>query len=237
MARTPVWKSIASALTTDIAEGRHAQGDRLPTEAQLSARFGVNRHTVRRALADMADQGLVVSRRGAGVFVAGAPTDYPLGRRVRFHQSIRAGGRIPGRKALAITTQAAARKEAAALQIPIGAPVHVYDGLSYVDGVAIAVFCSIFPADRFARLPEILTERGSVTNALRDCGVRDYTRASTRIAARLATPSQARHLGLRDGAPILHSEGINVDTDGVPVEYGQSWFSGDRVTFTLSDED
>ena len=236
MARSAVWKSIASALTGDIAEGRFSQGDQLPTEAQLSARFGVNRHTVRRALADMAEQGLVIARRGAGVFVAAGPTDYPLGRRVRFHQSIRAGGRIPGRKALSITTEAAAAKEAEALDLPIGAPVHVYDGLSYVDNVAVAVFRSLFPADRFPDLPEVLMRNASVTRALETCGVDDYTRASTRITAKLASPTQALHLGLREGAPILRTEGINIDRDGVPVEFGRSWFSGDRVTLTLQDD-
>ena len=47
MARTAIWKTITAALTHDIATGKYAPGDRLPTAAQLAARFGVNRHTVR----------------------------------------------------------------------------------------------------------------------------------------------------------------------------------------------
>jgi len=50
MARTAIWKSIAATLTVDIAEGRYVQEDCLPTETQLAAKFGANRHTVRRAL-------------------------------------------------------------------------------------------------------------------------------------------------------------------------------------------
>jgi len=92
MPRPALWKSIAIALTTDVAEGRYATGDQLPTEAQLAAKFGVNRHTVRRAMAALAEQGLVHARRGAGVFVTASPTDYPIGKRVRFHQGIAAGG-------------------------------------------------------------------------------------------------------------------------------------------------
>ena len=52
MPRTPVWKSIAATLEAEIGQGHYRTGDKLPTEAALSARFGVNRHTVRRALAD-----------------------------------------------------------------------------------------------------------------------------------------------------------------------------------------
>ncbi|MEY8839925.1 GntR family transcriptional regulator, partial [Cribrihabitans sp. XS_ASV171] len=115
MRRTPIWTSIAQQLTADIAEGRHDTGDRLPTEAQLAARFGVNRHTVRRALAALAEQGLVHARRGAGVFVTARPTDYPIGKRVRYHQSIAAAGRIPGKRILSLSLRAADLREAEAL--------------------------------------------------------------------------------------------------------------------------
>jgi DNA-binding transcriptional regulator YhcF (GntR family) len=74
---TPLWAAIARSLREDIAEGRYAPGDKLPTEAVLSERHGVNRHTVRHALAALVDEGLVRTRRGAGAFVAGRPADYP----------------------------------------------------------------------------------------------------------------------------------------------------------------
>ena len=143
MARTPVWKSIAIALTDDIAQGRYETGGKLPPETQLSARFGVNRHTVRRALADMAEQGLVHARRGAGVFVAAKPTDYPIGKRVRFHQNLAREGRSPAKTILALETRAAAAREANALQLDPGAEVHVYDGLSLADGQRAAISSNI----------------------------------------------------------------------------------------------
>ncbi|MEM9551233.1 MAG: phosphonate metabolism transcriptional regulator PhnF [Pseudomonadota bacterium] len=236
MARTAIWKSIAAALTADIAEARYAQGDQLPTEAKLAAKFGVNRHTVRRALAVMADQGLVHARRGSGVFVAARPTDYPIGRRVRFHQNIRASGQSPAKQVLSITRAAAAEREAEALNLPIGAPVHIYDGLSMADDLPVALFQSIFSADRLPDIPKALEETSSVTEALAACGVPDYTRASTRITAKQATATQALHLRISEGAPILRTVGINVDPNGVPVEYGRTWFAGDRVTLTLQED-
>ena len=65
MSKTPIWKSIALSLTADIAEGRYRAGDRLPTEAQLSATHGVNRHTVRRALSEYAATQLAADHRYA----------------------------------------------------------------------------------------------------------------------------------------------------------------------------
>ncbi|WP_037311019.1 phosphonate metabolism transcriptional regulator PhnF [Ruegeria halocynthiae] len=236
MSKTPVWKSIALSLTSEIAEGRYSTGDRLPTEAQLSAKHGVNRHTVRRALSELAEQGLVHARRGAGVFVAAHPTDYPIGKRVRYHKSISANGKMPGKKILTLTTRAADASEAEALQLEPGDPVHVYDGLSLADGQPIGLFQSVFPADRLPDILEALTETQSVTKALQRCGIADYTRISTRLTARAATVTQALHLRLPEGAPVLFSVGVNADPNGVPVEFGRTVFAGERVTLTLNED-
>ncbi|MFS4582118.1 phosphonate metabolism transcriptional regulator PhnF [Phaeobacter sp. C3_T13_0] len=236
MSRTPVWKSITISLTDDIAQGRYQTGDKLPPEVKLASRFGVNRHTVRRALSEMADQGLVHARRGAGVFVAGQPTDYPIGKRVRFHQNVARLGRIPAKRALSLETRAAGPHEAEALEVEPGSPVHVYNGLSLADGQPIALFQSVFPATSLPELLDALRDSQSVTTALRDCGVHDFTRVETRITAKLATATQALHLNITEGSPILRTTGINATPDGQPIEFGRTWFAGDRVTLTVSDD-
>lgn len=235
MAHTPIWKSIAATLTSEIADGQYAPGDKLPTEASLATRFGVNRHTVRHALAAMADDGLVHARRGAGVFVAQTPTDYPIGRRVRFHQNLKAAGRVPAKEILVLETRTASPRECEALKLTKGDPVHVYEGLSLADGQPIAIFRSVFPAARFPTLLEDLKDTRSVTAALTRNGISDYTRASTRLTAKQATPTQGLHLRVAEHAPILRTVGINIDETGQPIEYGHTWFAGDRVTLTISD--
>ncbi|MGL5011972.1 MAG: GntR family transcriptional regulator, partial [Paracoccaceae bacterium] len=127
--RSMIWKSIADTLTAEIAAALYGPGDKLPTEAALAARFGVNRHTVRHALAALAAQGIVHSRRGAGVFVAAPPTEYALGRRVRFHQNIAAIGRTPSRRISRLETRPGTSTEAEALSLPPGTPVHVVEGV------------------------------------------------------------------------------------------------------------
>ncbi|MDO5648289.1 phosphonate metabolism transcriptional regulator PhnF [Paracoccus sp. (in: a-proteobacteria)] len=233
MARSPLWQSIAAALRDDLAAGHYRPGDKLPTESELSARFGVNRHTVRRALSDLADAGLVHARRGAGVFVTAQPTDYPLGRRVRLSQNLAASGRTASRRFTRLETLPADGAESAALCLPLGDPVHVVEGVSFADGQPMALFRSVFPG-RLDVLAAV-QETGSITAALAACGVADYTRASTRITAKLASPVQAVALHLSPGAPLLRSVAVNVDAGGAPVEYGRTWFAGDRVSLTLGD--
>ncbi len=234
MPRPALFTAIAAALRTEIAEGLYAPGDRLPTEAALARRFGVNRHTLRRAVAALADAGLVHARRGAGVFVAARPMDYAIGRRVRFHQNIAATGRTASRRITRMETRPAAPREAEALRLPQGAAVHVVEGVSLADGQPLAAFRSVFPADRFPRLLEVMASKESVTAALAACGVADYTRAETRLTAKVAGPVLAAALQVAAGAPVLRSVAVNADAGGAPVEYGTTWFAGDRVTLTVA---
>lgn len=234
MTRTAIWRSIADALKDEIAEGLYSPGDKIPTEAALALRFGVNRHTVRQGLAALIDAGTLHARRGSGVFVAARPTDYALGRRVRFHQNVAASGRTPSRRITRLETRPASAREAEALSVAAGAQVHVIEGISLADGQPLAAFRSVFPAARFPGLLQAMAGQSSVTAALAACGLTDYTRSDTRLTAKCASPVLALALQLQPGAPVLRSVAVNVDGAGVAVEYGTTWFAGDRVTLTVS---
>ncbi|MCU0907022.1 MAG: phosphonate metabolism transcriptional regulator PhnF [Rhodobacteraceae bacterium] len=227
--KDPFWIRIRAVLESDLAAGRYAPGDRLPSEAALAARFAANRHTVRRALAALAEAGLVHARQGAGVYVTARPTDYRISRRTRFARNLTDTGHTPDRQILTLETRAADAREAEALAIAPGAPVHLWEGISLADGAPIALFRSVFCATRFPQLLTVLAETRSVTATLARFGVADYTRKSTRLSAERADPVRARHLRLTEGAPLLRAVSINVDADDRPVEYGRTWFAGDRV--------
>lgn len=226
----PLWQQIARTLTDEVRAA--APGDRLPTEAQLAARFGVNRHTVRRALADLAQAGLVHARRGAGVRVIAPPTDYPVGRRTRFHAAMAASGRVPGRRVLSVQTAPATAPEAEALGLPPQTPIIRAEGLSLADDQVIGHFRSVFPV--LPGLAQALAQGEGVTRALAACGVADYTRAWTRLSAVPADALLAGHLQLRRGEPVMQSVSLNVGPDGAGLEYGVTHFAGSRVTLTVS---
>ncbi|KPQ06121.1 MAG: phosphonate transport system transcriptional regulator PhnF [Rhodobacteraceae bacterium HLUCCA12] len=227
-----LWRQIADTLSAEIAAAH--PGDRLPTEARLAARFGVNRHTVRRALAALAERGLVHARRGAGVFVAARPTEYPLTRRMRFHRALSATGRVPGRKVLSVATAPADSTEARALDLAEGAAVLRVEGLMLSDGVTIGHFRSAFPATRLPGLESQIEAGRGVTESLAACGVPDHARAWTRLSARSADTLLARHLQMRPGDALMRAESLNLGPDGTPVEYGIAHFAGERVTLTVT---
>jgi GntR family phosphonate transport system transcriptional regulator len=94
----------------------------------------------------------------------------------------------------------------------------------------------MFPLSRLPNIREALLEKNSVTEALRTEGVTDYTRASTRLTAVPARATQALHLQIEEGEPLLRSTSVNVDGTGIPVEFGRTWFAGARVTLTLGED-
>src|SRR6185437_10116122 len=78
-----LWRRIAGTLEKEIASGILAAGMQLPTEVGLAGRFGVNRHTVRRALEELSRNGLIRIEQGRGSFVAEDVLDYTVGPRTR----------------------------------------------------------------------------------------------------------------------------------------------------------
>jgi GntR family phosphonate transport system transcriptional regulator len=135
-----------------------------------------------------------------------------------------------------LETCPAIASEAAALDLPLGADVHIVEGISLADGQPIALFRSAFPAERLVGFLDQVARDPSITVALAACGVADYTRASTRVTAHLARPIEATALQLGPGAALLRTQAINTDLDGRPIEYGITWFAGERVELTLSSD-
>lgn len=228
-----LWQSITDALRAEIAQGAFRAGARLPTEAELARRFDVNRHTIRRALSQLAQDGLVQSRRGAGVFVRMTPVPYQIGARTRFRQNLLSAGRTPSRRLLHLGVQSASATEAQALGLSPGAPVHVAESVSFADDLPVSLSRACFCATQFPALASALRAHGSVTAALADSGVSDYTRKSTRLTGHNADAVQARHLQIATGDALILSESVNIGPDGTPVEYGRTFFVGARVELVL----
>src|SRR5947209_3718058 len=90
-----LWRQVADGIERDIAEGRFAAGERLPGETDIADTYRVNRHTVRRALAALAERRLVRAERGSGTYVEAPRLAYPLRSRTRFSEIVGAGGQEP----------------------------------------------------------------------------------------------------------------------------------------------
>ena len=232
-----IWQQIHQTLSLEISTGHYPKGEKLPTEAALAKRFSVNRHTIRRALASLQEEGLIHVRQGAGAFVSQTLVDYSLGRKTRFSQNLAGTGLKLKREILRLETLPASEMDAELLRIAAGAPVHVLETLNIVDKAPFSYSSSLFPAADLPNLPESLRAHGSITAALAENGVHDYSRAWTKLTAKRAIGPVARALKIAEGAAVLRTVSLNIDSLGTPLEYGRTWFHGDRAQLVVSGED
>jgi GntR family phosphonate transport system transcriptional regulator len=230
-----LWRQIAQALEQAIASGHHEPGSKLPSEAELSARHGVNRHTVRRALDALSLRGLIRIEQGRGSFVAEDVVDYPLGPRTRFSELIRAQNREPAGRILRIAEQPAESGVAEALRIRPGRTILAVERLGLADGHPVVLGLHHFVLPRFAGMAAALVADASITSALAACGVSDYRRVSTRLTARLPTPEEAGLLQQGRTRPVMIAEALNADLEGRPIDFTLSRYASGRVQIVIEE--
>ncbi len=224
-----LWRQIAAVIEGEIGEGSRLPGSQLPTEAQLSARFAVNRHTVRRALEELSRNGLVRVEQGRGSFVAEDMLDFAVTARTRLSETVRRHNKEPSGRILDLREVAADAAVAAGLGLPDGAPVIRLERLGMADGRPVTLGAHHFSAARFPGLLAALRAVPTISEALALCGVSDYRRLVTRVTARLPQPPEAELLAMPRNRPVLVAENVNVDQDGVVVEFGITRYPTPRV--------
>jgi GntR family transcriptional regulator, phosphonate transport system regulatory protein len=229
------WEEIANELRDDILQGRFAPGERLPNEQELAQRFGVNRHTLRQAMQALAREGHVHVRQGRGTFVRELVLDYALQRRTRLSENLASVGERAQRELLSHETVTAGTW-ASALKVGARSRVELLGTRASVRGRPVGLTSAAFPCPRFAGIADVIARLGSITAALREFGVADYTRARSIVSARLPVQAEADALARPATQPVLVVQYTNVDRDGVPVEAGSTLFAADAVQLTVGPE-
>jgi GntR family phosphonate transport system transcriptional regulator len=228
-----LWRRVADAIEREIGAGTYPAGARLPGEVEIAENFRVNRHTVRRALAALAERGLVRAERGSGTYVEAPRLSYPIGSRTRFSEIVGAGGREPRGRLLDVATEAATPDLARRLAVKAGTELVRIESLRLADGVPICVGTNWLAAARFPDAGQVYRKTGSMTRLLAHHGIRDYRRASTRVSAALVDAVDAARLDLAVGRPVLITEALDVDPAGAPLLFHRARFAAERVDFVV----
>lgn len=229
-----VWRQIADTLRTEICDRAYADTGRLPGEGELASRFGVNRHTLRQAVAALQSEGLVRIEAGRGTFVQHGLLDYALSSRTRFTENLLRQGLLPSKQLLTARELPAPSRAAKELKLGKGAKVLMVETLDEANAQPIGMATAYYPAPRFAGLLEMLMHGTCTTEILRHFGVQDYLRQESRVTTQMPTEATARLLNQPTHRPLLCVECIDVDMDGVPIKYGETVFCGDRVQLVVS---
>lgn len=227
-----LWRQIADRIRSEFISG--ASEAQLPPETELAARFGVNRHTVRAAIAALVGEGALRSEQGRGTFVVRRRRlAYPISRRTRFSAGLEGQARERRTRMLDHSLETASQEVAQALHLAAGASVIRIESVGEADGLPVSRATSWYDPARFADFPQVYARTGSVTNALAELGVTDYFRSSTSVEARHADPADIADLALSPGAVVLVTRAVNIDPDGAPIQYSITRFAADRVELRI----
>ncbi|PJI40523.1 MAG: phosphonate metabolism transcriptional regulator PhnF [Rhizobium sp.] len=230
-----LWRQIADRIRASIAQGDFDATGMVPPETQLAEQFGVNRHTVRSALAALGQEGIVRAVQGRGTMIDRKDKfTFPIARRTRFTEGI--GDQAKGLEGLLLSSalEPAGNDVAKWLALEPQTQVIRLDVLRKADGRALSRSTIWFPAGRFKGIDEAFRRTGSVTRALREYGVDDYLRAVTEVSATHAEPDDVAQLALTPGAIVLVTRALNTDMQGLPIQYAVTRFPADRVEFTIT---
>ncbi|MCC5955638.1 MAG: GntR family transcriptional regulator [Natronohydrobacter sp.] len=221
----PLHRQLRDLMMARIEAGEWSPGTYLPPETRLAEEYGVAVGTLRKALLDLASEGVVVRRQGKGTVVASHDSDAVL---FRFFNLRRADGSTlrPESRVLARERRKARADEAQALGVKAGTEVLCITRVREGDGVPILYEHILLDAARFGaleHLPEVLP------NTLYQLYQTEYAatvhRAREEITVDFATPDCARELGLPSGAPLLHIRRVALDYSDAPIELRLSWVS------------
>jgi GntR family transcriptional regulator len=231
---TLLWQRISGELEAEIAAGAPGHGQRLPSEAALCRRFGVSRVTLRTALAQLEQLGVVHPEAGRGWFVGPAPAQRPVseepGVLQSFTEMAESRGLRAGSDVLHCMIRSAEWDEAQDLAIAPGAQVLSLRRLRQLDAIPVAIDHSLVPASLLPDVAAATFQDASLYTALRRHGARPF-RADYEVEAIGADDEQARLLGLKVGAPLLSARQICLDEQGRRIERGHIIYRGDRYRF------
>ena len=224
---TPLYFQLAQAMENAITGGDLPAGSRLDNEILLAQRYGLSRPTVRRAVQELVDKGLLVRKRGVGTQVIQPHVRRSMELTSLFEDLNRAGEQ-PTTTVLSLGRSPASAEIAVELGVKEGEEVLVVRRLRRSRGEPLALMTNHLPG-RFRPTVEDLTEHG-LYQYLRLQGVHLRV-AHQRIGARVARAEEARLLGEPPRAALLTMSRTAFDDQGAAVEYGSHVYRASRYEF------
>ena len=228
----PLHRRLADELRQRIATGALPVGAALPTEAELCRQAGASRGPVRQALATLRAEGLIGGGRGRPPVVRAQPVPQPFETLLSFSRWAEQSGRRPGQRTLEIARRPAGAEAADALGLEAGEPVVELLRLRLLDGQPAMLERTSFIEPVGRLLFDFDPDAGSLYAYLIERGV-DLAVARHVFDAIAADATDARLLGIAEGAPLLRERRHTASADGEQLEFSDDRYRPDLVTFTI----
>ncbi len=227
----PIYYQLKEWLRGEIASGVWKPGDLIPSERELSGKFGISRMTVRQALNELREDGLLRREQGRGTYVAEPKIEQRLTRLTGFTEDMQRRALQSGARVLRQMMVAAPAPVAHALRISQEKPIVLLERLRMAEHEPMAIESSYLHFTGMEKLLEEDFEDQSLYHYLSEKYGIIPTRAEQQVEAVQCHEGECKLLHIETNAAVLRNRRITYDQKNKPFEYTWSIYRGDRYIF------
>lgn len=228
-----LYEQIYRILKERISKGEFKANQKIPSEYELSKMYGVNRHTVRKAIERIRNEGYVYTIKGKGTFISTKKIHYEVSKKTRFTESIINLGYNPDAKLIDLYESIAGKDIHSKLGIKTNQKVLVLEILRYVNKTPFCYSKSFLDSEKFKDIKKYIGERFSLYKILRDAYKIEPIRLSSELEVSLPTNQEMALLGVSNKTPLLIVRSLVSDKDENIIEYCITKFRGDLCTIYM----
>lgn len=226
----PLYKQVAQILTEEIKNGHLQTGEKLPSELKLMEVFKVSRITVRTAIADMIDEGMLQRSQGKGTFVSAPKKPQAANDLTGLTESCHRAGKKLSTKPLSLTYSYPTKKESEYFHIPETVQIIESIRLRYIDGFPALIEKNHYLQDFDFLFHEDLS--GSLFKVLKKHGI-IVSNSSRTLEIAYATADEASLLDIKKNAPVLLFRDYQSDENKKPIFISQQLYNTQNMVFYL----
>ena len=228
----PVYIQIHDQLKNEIEQGIWKVGDRLPSERELAVKFNVSRMTLRQAIQNLADEGILERKIGSGTYVAREKVQEKMSGATSFTEIMESQNRVPSSRTISYFLTSPSSSEMEKLNLSKDDTILRMERIRFADDVPICFEVASVPQkliDGYSKAE--ITE--SLYRTLEEKGGKKIGPANQTITAVLASEKIADYLEVKRGDADLRLRQISYFEDGTPFEYVRTQYVGNRFEFYL----
>jgi GntR family transcriptional regulator len=223
----PLYSRLQERIAELILSGKLAPDARIQSEREFSEDLGVSRMTVRRALTELVNEGLLERKQGSGTYVAKPKVTYEAAELANYAQAMQRRNIATASQLLEFCESVASRRLAQSLGVEIGSPIYRVAILRLANRVPVVLERDFVSCARFPGLQDWDLEKTSMQDLLTDIYGITVGQISQTLEAVVASDTVARQLRVDDGFPLLMLSRLVLAGDGEPLVFSQDFLRGD----------
>jgi GntR family transcriptional regulator len=232
-ASAPLYEQIKALLRERVLDGTYQPHQQMPSESEMMAAFNVSRITVRQALNDLQNEGLIFRIHGKGTFVSKPKAFQDLARLQGFGEAMRQLGYETFSRVVSIRNVAPSAPVQERLRLPKRSRVTELKRVRFLNREPISFDVSYLPpaiGNRLAK--EDLAARDVFVILENDYGLA-LGHADLQIGSTLADENLAAQLKVEEGSPVLFIERTTHTSAGEPIDYEHLFYRGDAFQYKV----